>query len=204
MFESKKIYDDKLPSWIQQYVTESHYKIDPKAALLAAEYLGNDLKKVANEFKKICISHPQNEVITPQIVAEHIGISKDFTVFDLQKALGEKDFVKCFRIIQHFVENPKANPSVMVISSLFTFFQKVHTSIYHQKDSNEILAKKLGLNSAYFISDYRVAAKNYTLIQVMDIIEALHKADLLSKGVGARNMNDATLYKDKLIACMPR
>ena len=53
VFESKKIYEDKIPSWIQSFLRAKQLTITPKAALMLTEFLGNDLSKIANELNKL-------------------------------------------------------------------------------------------------------------------------------------------------------
>src|SRR6201998_546230 len=91
LFESKKLYDNKVPDWIISYLKDKKYAINPRAAALLAEYLGNDLSKIANELGKLFISLPAGSEITIDHIQDNIGLSKDFNVFELQDALGKKD-----------------------------------------------------------------------------------------------------------------
>ena len=100
-FESKPIYENQVPDWINNYLKEKNYTINPKASFLIAEFLGTDLSKVANELEKLTINIPEGTEINAEMVEKNIGISKDFNMFELNKAIGSKDILKANKIINH-------------------------------------------------------------------------------------------------------
>ena len=53
--ESKKLYDNQVPDWINGFMASKKFKITPHATALIAEFLGTDLSKVANELNKLII-----------------------------------------------------------------------------------------------------------------------------------------------------
>ena len=99
VFESKKLYDNKIPAWILAYVKEKGFSIDNSATAVLAEYLGANLSKITNELDKLMLVVKKEEQITTKLIEYHIGISKDYNVFELQNALGQKNAVKANRII---------------------------------------------------------------------------------------------------------
>lgn len=202
VFESKKLYADKVPPWISSYIKNLGHTIQPNAADLLSEYLGSDLSKICNEVDKLILNVKKGESISVDDVKDQIGVSKDFDVFEFQKALGEKNFVKSSLIIKYFSENTTANPSVVIISSLYSYFNKVYITALNLKESDQVLAKLLGLGTAFFVKDYKIAAANYPPNQLKKIFQSLKKADLNSKGVGVRRGDSSSIYKDILIACM--
>jgi DNA polymerase III subunit delta len=143
--ESPKLYDNQVPEWISGYVKEKNYTIGPKATFLMSEYLGNDLGKIANEINKLLISLPEGKEITPELVQDNIGISKDFNVFELQDALAKKDVLKANRIVHHFAANEKENPAPMVLSLLYGYFSKLLKYQFLQDKSKFAAAQALAL-----------------------------------------------------------
>ena len=186
ILDAKKLYDNKVAGWIDQYAKSHSISIDPKASMLLTEYLGQDLSKIVNEIDKLKINLKSGEKITPQLVQEGVGISRDYNVFELQNALRDWDYSKIMRIIYYFEENPKANPITMVISNLFGYFTKVGIVQQYQKLSDAELAKKTGVNP-YFIRDYKKAARNFSPAQIRQAFISLHTADRHSKGMGMRS-----------------
>jgi DNA polymerase-3 subunit delta len=194
IFESTPLYDSKIPSWIEQFVAGKGYKIDAQASAMLAEYLGNDLSKIANEMEKLMLNVPVGQTITMQHVQDNIGISKEYNVFELQSALSRKDPFKVNQIINYFEANPKANPIVLVLSNLNNFFSKVLLYHYAKDKSPQSLARELGV-SPYFIKDYEIAARNYNYAKTMQIISLLREYDLKSKGVDS-NAENGELMKE--------
>ncbi|MGB4122647.1 MAG: DNA polymerase III subunit delta, partial [Bacteroidales bacterium] len=161
-FESKKLYDNQVPKWIEGTIRGMGYQINPEAMMLLSENLGTDLSKIENELKKLVINIDKNTEITPDIVEKNIGISKDFNIFELQKALGERNIYKANQIINFFASNPKDNSVVFVIVMLFNYFKRL--LIYHTlKDkSDKNVASKFGINP-YFVREIRIASSRYNI-----------------------------------------
>ncbi len=197
LFESKKLYDNQVPAWIENYVTNKKYTLNPKASHLLAEYLGNDLSKVSNELDKLMIISPPNSEITVESIERNIGISKDYNNFELTNALGKKDILKCNRIASYFAQNNKDNPLVVTVGVIFNFFQKI--LLYHtlQDKSSKNAARVLKVNP-FFIKDYQTAAKYYSKRKCMDIISLCRTYDMKSKGVDNHSISDGELLKEFL------
>ena len=197
VYESKKLYENQIADWIRRVLQGKNYKIEAKATLMLVEFLGTDLSKISNELDKLMVVLPVNSIITPKDIEENIGISKDYNNFELRKAVGEKNILTVNKIINHFAQNQKANPMVMTISLLNSFFTQL--LIFHSlKDkSNSSVARALGVNP-YFVQDYTIAGKNYPMRKVSQVISLLRDADVKSKGVGANAIPAGDLLKELL------
>lgn len=201
VFESKRLYENQIGDWIRKNLQAQNYEISPKAAQMLVEFLGTDLGKIDNELQKLQLICPKGTTITPELIEENIGISKDFNNFELRKAIGMKDTVKAHRIINYFSQNPKDNPMVVTVSLLFSFFSQLLQ--YHGlvDKSQENVAKTLKINK-FFVTDYTVAARNYPMKKVSQVISFLRDADIKSKGVGAANLSQGDLLKELLVKVM--
>lgn len=195
LFESKKIYDNKLPEWIATYVSRKGYQIGPKATQMLSDHLGADLAKVTNEIQKLFISLPKGAEITPALIEENIGISKDFNIFELQDALGDLNKTKAYRITRYFGDNPKANPLVLTLSMLFLFFQKLMLFHYATDKSEKGLASAIGVNP-FLMKGYHRAARNFPPDRIERIFSYLRECDLKLKGVGNRSADAGELLKE--------
>jgi DNA polymerase-3 subunit delta len=194
VFESKKIYEDKIPSWIQSFLRSKQISITPKAALMLTEFLGNDLSKIANELNKLEIVVGAKKEITPDIIEENIGISKDYNNFELQKALGNLDHKKAYQIVHYFAQNSKQHPFVLTISILYLYFTKLMT-LHTVRDRNPgTVAKALGVNP-YFVNEYIAVSRNYPMKRISGVLQTLRTYDTKSKGVGA-NLSPKDLYNE--------
>ena len=195
LFDSKKLYENKIPSWIKTEIKKLGFSIDDKSANILTQYLGNDLSKINNELSKLVLHLKTGEQITPKIIEDNIGISKDFNVFELQNALGIKDVLKSNQIIKYFSENPKNHPFVLTLSSLFTFFQKVMIYQNLKDKSSKNAASALGVNP-YFVSQFQIAARNYPMKKLFKIFTYLKEYDLKSKGVNNASTPEYELLKE--------
>lgn len=196
ILDEKKLYENQVSAWITKMLSSKGYQIAPKASIMLVEFLGNDLSKISNELDKLTQIIKPEQQITPELIEQNIGISKDFNNFELQNALGSKDINKAFRIINYFTQNPKDNPLVMTVALLYGFFSKVLK--YHGLANKNSAAKELGINP-FFVKDYQLAAKNYPMKKVSGILAALRQTDMKSKGVGAASVSDGDLLKELLV-----
>ncbi len=198
VYESKKLYDNKVPEWIRRVLAGQGYTITPKAAEMLVEYLGTDLSKISNELNKLKILLPEGTQIKPDHIEENIGISKDFNNFELRKAVGMRNSFKAHQIAHYFAENPKDNPIVVTISLLHGFFsQLLHLHGLHDK-SPRAVASALRINP-YFVNEYISASRNYPMKKVSMVIGLLHEYDVKSKGVGAKSVPQDQLLKELLV-----
>jgi DNA polymerase III subunit delta len=195
LFESKKLYDDKIPNWITSYLKDRKYNISPQAAALLAQHLGNDLSKIVNELGKLFISLPEGTEILPDHIQQNIGISKDFNVFELQDALGKKDVLRANRIVHYFAANPKDNPLVLTTASLYGYFHKILLYHFTPDKSRGSIASALGVNP-FFVQGYETAARNYNTGKLKSIISHLRECDVRSKGVENVSTEDGELLKE--------
>jgi DNA polymerase III subunit delta len=195
-FESKKLYEDKIPSWIISYLESRKYSIDENSCMLLVEFLGNDLGKIANELNKLMITLPEGEKrINSLHIEKNVGISKDYNNFELNKALGQKNVLKANRIVNYFSKNQKDNPMVLTMGILYSFFSKVMVYHFLKDKSRKHAASKLKVNP-FFISDYEVAARNYTPAKLYEIMGLLREYDLKSKGYKNVSTDNGELLKE--------
>src|SRR6478735_1038650 len=195
MLTTKKLYDNQIPAWINNYIKEKKLQISPKAVQMLAEYIGSDLSRQANEIDKLTINLKEGQTIDEKLVQENIGISKDFNIFELQSALINGDALKANRIINYFEANPKANPVIPNLSLLFGFFSKVLTGFFAEDKSDAGIAKALGVNP-FFAKDYLNAMRTFGYPRTRQIIHFIRVADLQSKGIEGGNMTDADILKE--------
>lgn len=201
IFESKRLYENQVADWIQKTLKSSGYAISPKASQMLVEFLGTDLSKIDNELQKLQLIAPKGTQITPELIEENIGISKDFNNFELRKAIGMRDTVKAHRIINYFAQNTKDNPLVVTVSLLFGYFSQILQYHGTADKSKANVAKVLKVNP-YFVADYVLAARNYPMKKVSQNITYLRETDVKSKGVGATNIPSGDLLKELVVKIM--
>ncbi|TAG64491.1 MAG: DNA polymerase III subunit delta, partial [Runella slithyformis] len=195
LVQSKKMYDNKLPDWVAEYIRSRGAKVSPKAIQMLVEYIGNDLKRIASEVDKMLFNLTVAEEISAAVVEKYVGISKEYNVFELQKALTQRDVLKANRIANYLAANPKENPLPQVLIILYNFFSKL-LIVHSSRDKSEAgVAAALGIN-AFFAKDYLLAARNYNLWHTVQIISALRQADNASKGIETGAANSDAILKE--------
>lgn len=107
---------------------------------------GADLNRMASELDKLVLSLPEGEKqISIELVQRHIGISKNYNIFELQDAIGCKDVLKVNRIVKYFDENEKDNPIQRTLASLFKYFANLMVAFYAPTKTKQGIAIWLGL-----------------------------------------------------------
>ena len=195
LFTAEKLYDNQIPSWIDNFLKKKNYTIRPEAAVMLSEYLGADLGKIVNELSKLAINVPAGTEITPLHIEQNIGISKDFNVFELQRSLGKKDVFKCYQIVNYFGANTKENPIQKTIPALYSYFSKILMFHYAPDKSRTGICTALGI-LPFFYPEYLTASKNFGIKKTRQAISLLRKYDMKSKGVDNATIGDGELMKE--------
>jgi DNA polymerase-3 subunit delta len=201
VMESKKLYDNQVPAWVTQYIREKGTSIDEKACFLLSEYVGNNLERLSHEIDKILINFEQPTKISTTHVQKYVGISKDYNVFELQKAISMRNMPQAIKIAQYFEANPKSNPLIPVISNIFTLFTKILLIHKESNKSEAHISSLLGVHK-FFVGEYLSAARNYNMETALINIGHIREADLKSKGIYSGSMVDSQILKELLIKTM--
>lgn len=200
LITSKKLYDQQLPAFIQSFVHNLELSITEKAVSLVEAYIGNDLTRIASELHKLRINLTPGSTITDGIVEAYIGLHKPFNVFELQKAIMQKDYPKSYQMIGICASSAKEHAALPIVTIVYNLFAKL--LILHQ--TKETVPTKLAQQidvHPYFIQRYLHAVRNYTLHQIMNNITYLHQADLQLKGINS-NMSDYQIMKELIFKLM--
>jgi DNA polymerase-3 subunit delta len=159
------------------------------------DHLGSELSKVEQELEKLHLNCSPGSVIDEDVIERFVGVSKEFNVFELQTALAQKDFLKAFRIIQYFKQNPKAAPLQLILPLLYSFFSKVYMLFGADTSDDRSLASQLGI-PPFSIRNYKEAARLYGYQGTELTLLLLHQYNLKSVGVGATSTEDSSLLKE--------
>lgn len=197
VFLSDKLKDSQLPGWIQAYVKSKGRSIGATESQLLADHLGSDLAKVTGEVEKLCLVSPDGGKITGELIQRYVGISREFSVFELQNAIGVGDHYKAMRIAQVFANDPKEHPLVLTLEMLHRYFAKL-MQVHATADKTEMgLAAALKV-PPFFVKDYAAGARRFPAIKLREIQEHLRKADLQSKGLGSAHASDGEILQELL------
>ena len=198
LFESKKLRERDLPSFIEQYLKAREASIDPKSTQMIADAIGADLSRLTGELDKVLLSLPESDRrVTPQVVEDQIGVSKDYNAFEFRDAIVNRNILKANQIIKYFDENPKAGGLYALLPMMFSYFQNLMLSYYcPQKGSQEALAQWLDMKSPWGARDYITGMRNYSGMKVMQIITKIREIDAKSKGLDNPNTPAGELMRE--------
>ena len=198
VFESQKLRDYQLTEFIQNYLKQKKVSIDPKSCQMIADHIGADLNRLTSELDKVLISLPPDNLrVTPEIVEEQIGVSKDFNAFELRNAIVQRDVFKANQIIKYFDNNPKAGSLYSFLPLLFSYFQNLMIAYYApQKNTEQGIATALDLRSSWGAKDFLIGLKNYSARKTMEIISKIRDTDAKSKGLDNSNTGVGDLMKE--------
>ncbi len=198
LFESQKLKERELPTFIENFVKQKNASIDPKSTQLIADAIGADLSRMVSELEKVLLGLPEGDRrITPQVVEDRIGVSKDFNGFELRDAIVNRNVFKANQIINYFDKNPKAGSLYSFLPMLFNYFQNLMIAFYSpNKGSQEAVASWLELRSPWAAKDYMTGMRNFTAMKTMQIISKLREIDAKSKGLDNPNTPPEELMKE--------
>lgn len=191
----KKPSEKQLPDFILGYLNEKEVKIDNDAVLVLTEYVGNDLNRLVNEIDKVLIGVSKKESVTAAQVMAQVGISREYNIFELQKALILKDSFQLAKILKYFEGNVKKNPAIPLVAFLFSFFSKLLVAHVASDRSEKGLIGALKI-SPYAVKDYNAALQRFQLNQVIRNISLLKQADLKLKGVNVGSEDESQILKE--------
>ena len=200
VFESKKKKDYELKGFVESYIRTKNATIDEKSASIVADHIGSDLNRLISELDKVLISLPENDRrITPEMIEEKIGVSKDFNGFELKNAIVNRNVFKANQIIDYFDKNPKAKAGSLYsfLPLLFSYFQNLMTAYYAPNRNDEkSVAEFLELKSSWEARDYVTGLRNYKGGKTLQIISKIREVDAKSKGLDNPSTGAGELMKE--------
>lgn len=189
VFVSDKLKDDKFSKFLVGRMKMRGLLLEDKAAAMITESVGSDISRALSELEKVATTLSQGGRITPDIVEEKIGISKEYNIWELKSAIVNKDVVKTNRIMQYFASESRAtkgekNSAYAVLPMLFNYFQTLMIAYYAPDRNNpRSVAEYIGAKSDWAARDYVTGMRNYKGRKVLDILGKLREADARMKGI---------------------
>lgn len=183
--ESLPLRDYEVTRWIDGYYQDRGLRISPDAAQLLGESAGTDLSRIAVETDKLLKNLPEGTTdISVEDVEKNVGVSRQFSVFELTRALSYRDARRALQVAAHVGGAPRfALP--MATGVLFNHFQRIlrYGALLSREPSPDPAAKAklLGVNP-FFFKEYDTAVRNYPLRRCMGVISLLCEYDYKGKG----------------------
>lgn len=186
VFESKRLNERNIGPVISDLIKSKGLNIEQKGMMMLRDFIGTDLSRLYNEINKLAIVLGPGAMVTPECIERNIGVSKDYNSFELVDALSVRDSAKVLRIVNYFRSNPKKNPTVMTVASIFNYFSNLLIYQFCKDRTPAGYMAALGFRSPWQLKGYETGARNYNARQTIEIISAIREFDTRSKGIGSR------------------
>lgn len=196
---SDALRDYEMPQWITSFYKSRGLDIEPAAAALLAEYAGTDMNRIMLETEKMQKNLPEGTVrVNAADIEKNVGISRQFSIFELTKALSYMKAEKALKIAAYIGNGPKFM-LLLATAPLYTHFYRIlkyeAALLKNPAMSKADRAKLLGVNP-YFMEEYDVAARNYPIRRCMKVISLLEEYDFKGKGGGSGEASQGDLLME--------
>ena len=187
--EIKPLYDNQLAGWLQKRIQGLGYTITPEAVQMLADYVGVNLQAAVGEIDKLITYIGDRRVITGDDVVRASGQTREFNVFELQRAIGEYRYSDALRTSERLLRQAsnrrgEALMIVSVLTSYFTKLWKLH-GIQGRGGGDKEIAARIGV-SPYFIKEYQQTIRRFSRGAVENAFASLLAADYELKGGSGR------------------
>ena len=195
-YTAEKVKEDAMPFWIQRFGKEIQFDIGDREAEMLTLYLGNHLQKITNEIEKIRINAPEEQSLTPALIQKHIGISRDYNIFDFPEAFSTGNKDKLYRMLSFFLTNVKAAPMVLVTASFYTHFSQIYKANFAAKLPEKEWGAAIG-TSPYFAKNVMSKTRKSPLHKVEECLLIIAQFNARAVGVDSA-ANDTELLKEMI------
>lgn len=195
VLETLKLKDSQVPGWIEQQVKQMGFNADQTTIQMLSDYLGTDISVIHNELSKLALNLSKGSLITPEVIEQNIGISREYNVFELQKVIGERNISKVMRITLQMSSNIKDYPMELTLSSLYNYFSALYIMHYSSQVTDADLRKEHNWWPD-LIQQYRKACSKYSVRNVEDILLYISEYDGYIKGLGNASTERGDLMKE--------
>ncbi len=194
LFTSNPLKDYQIAGPVRDYCRDRGVGIDEDAIELLKASAGNSLSKLFGEIDKLLVAGAsKTKRITLDLVEDNIGISKEFNNFELVNAISVRDYPKAMRIVENFASNPRQNPTVVTVATLFNFFSKIVIAHFNADKSDAALMGALKLRNNYALAEVRRGLAAFNPTQAVRAVSALREMDAKSKGIESTQNEHALL-----------
>lgn len=192
VFLSETVRDYQIPKWIQGKAKSLKLSVADDVAHMLGEYLGTDLGRISTELEKLklVVKDPN---ISHDVVKKHVGVTKEYNIFELQQAVLSRDFAKSLIIADYYSKNPKAGHIVPTISAVYNVHSRL-IQLYYSKDKSPVGAAQFGI-SKFMHRKYLDGLQKYSLKKLVHNMSLLKDYDLRAKGLGSSGQDDGLMIE---------
>jgi len=159
--EHPKVWENELPEWINNRFSKFGKTISFDAVELFLSQSTISLRYLNSEIEKVLLYIQDKQNIDVNDIAEIIGSSREYNVFELQKQVGIRSISGSLRILQNMLATN--NNGVLIITMLARYFMTIWKmkEIETSGRNNYDLAREIGINP-FYLNEYIRAASRYS------------------------------------------
>ncbi len=176
VLECRRLYENELPDWVARRMRALGKVPTPEACQLIPFYVGRSLRELQSEIEKVAIFAGEKNSVDADDVNSVVGLSRQFNIFELQKAVGLRNLARSVEITERMLMGGESPVGMIVM--LTRYFQKlwVLQELVSGKIPEAQIPSRMGVHPFAF-REYLAASKNYTGDELRECFAALLEAD---------------------------
>ncbi|MCJ7664651.1 MAG: DNA polymerase III subunit delta [Desulfobacterales bacterium] len=180
-FHLERPLQKEIIPWIRTIARELGKEIASEAAGYLQEAVGGDLQGLYHELSKASLYIGDRGRIELQDVEGVVSEVRVATIFELTKAIGERDFKRAFRSLARIWESGEPPLKILgMISRQFRHLLMTKEVLAHGGGAEEV-KKQLGISNPYYLRELSAQAKGFSQPSLQRAIKSLWEADLKLK-----------------------
>jgi len=199
IFEAKELKGNNLHKWLVSHVEKKGKSILQENAQLLIDISGESRSILENQIEKIITFMSEEKVISFNHIQALSSRLKQFSIFDLQNAIGKKEKDNAINVAFNLLEN-SAEP-VFIVAMLTRYFTGVSrvTELTKENIPSQQAARIVGTHPFYY-KDYQQARRLYSNTDLANVFRALLHADLSIKTTSANGKNIVTILISEILS----
>ncbi len=174
--EFKKPYENQVPQWISHLAQNVGLKITNDAIHRLFRLVGNNLSELENQIFKIQDYIGAKELIEIADVNAVVSFSREESVFDFTKAIGQKDRVKALEQLVSLMDQGQSEAGIIALLARHMRVLLTVRAGMDQGLGGAKLASQAQIPS-YFIESYCDQARIWSPRKIEEALVVLHETD---------------------------
>lgn len=157
--EYPKVWDNTFPAWIKNRLKAKGKTINDRAIEILISHTNPTLRDISNELEKLLIYVMDRVEINEDDAISVVGTSRQFNVFELQKAVGKRNLFDSINILKNMLDVDRCEMLVLtILTKYFISLMKLLEEPPFNDQTKYAVASKIGV-SPFFLNEY-VQSKN--------------------------------------------
>ncbi len=192
--EASELRDYETVAWIESRMKKMKRTMEPAAVQLLFGYVGSSMRELLNEIEKVLLTIPEGSVITAKDIERVVGVSREFTPFELSNKIAEKKVAKAMEIAERLISSGESPVGLIAVLTLhFVKLWKLQDAQRQKKSDQEML--RFTYFNQFALKESLEQLKNFRPGEIENVFVLLAEADLAAKSSG-----DSKLIMTKLIS----